>query len=286
MYGLCLGASYKNGLYQVLHDAYGPKYANVIMDYSMYSILDRRDVTQLFPERMRKEVIFSNELLSDATLSKIFTYELTEEKHTEFRERWIKRCVKNGLKKVWLCIDGSNNDCQMRDSDYAEHGDNKSHSGKTVVGYIYAVAAETGEPVSYFVNPGSEVDALAFQKIIHFLKGYGLGVEGVILDRGFCTSGVVRTLRDLELDFVIMIPGDIKGYRTVLDYCGEHLFFNPKYKNGHKKILFLLFLCEGLLQGRRLQSGPERGKGEGGKRLRRKKGTDYPLKVQAVSGIG
>ena len=228
MYGLCLGASYKNGLYQVLHDAYGPKYANVIMDYSMYSILDRSDVTQLFPERMRKEVIFSNELLSDATLSKIFTYELTEEKHTEFRERWIKRCVKNGLKKVWLCIDGSNNDCQMRDSDYAEHGDNKSHSGKTVVGYIYAVAAETGEPVSYFVNPGSEVDALAFQKIIHFLKGYGLGVEGVILDRGFCTSGVVRTLRDLELDFVIMIPGDIKGYRTVLNDCGERLFFNPE----------------------------------------------------------
>lgn len=26
-----------------------------------------------------------------------------------------------------------------------------------------------------------------------------------------------------------MIPGEIKGYRTVLDDCGEHLFFNPKY---------------------------------------------------------
>ena len=84
MYGLCLGASCKNGLYQVLQDTYGPKYANVIMDYSMYSILDRRDVTQLFPERMRKEVIFSNELFSDATLSNIFTYRLTEEMHTEF----------------------------------------------------------------------------------------------------------------------------------------------------------------------------------------------------------
>ena len=122
MYGLCLGASCKNGLYQVLQDTYGPKYANVIMDYSMYSILDRRDVTQLFPERMRKEVIFSNELPSDATLSNIFTYRLSEEMHTEFRERWIKRCVEKGLKKVWLCIDGSNNDCQMQDSDYAEHG--------------------------------------------------------------------------------------------------------------------------------------------------------------------
>ena len=236
MYGLCLGASCKNGLYQVLQDTYGPKYANVIMDYSMYSILDRRNVTQLFPERMRKEVIFSNELPSDATLSNIFTYRLSEEMHTEFRERWIKRCVEKGLKKVWLCIDGSNNDCQMQDSDYAEHGENKSHSGKTIVGYIYAVAADTGEPVSYFVNPGGKVDAQAFQKIIHFLKGYGLDVEGVILDRCFCTTEVVKTLRELELDFVIMIPGDIKGYRTVLEDCGEQLFFNPKYLIDSKEL--------------------------------------------------
>ena len=236
MYGLCLGASYKSGIYRVLQDTYGPKYANIIMDYSMYSILERRDVTQLFPERMRKEVIFSDELPSDATLSNIFSYKLTEEMHTEFRDRWIKRCVENGLKRVWLCIDGSNNDCQMQDSDYAEYGENKTHSGKTIVGYMYAVAAGTGEPVSYFVNPGGKVDSQAFQKIIHFLKGYGLDVEGVILDRGFCTAEVVRTLRALQLDFVIMIPGDIQGYKTVLDKHGEQMFFNPEYLIDRKEL--------------------------------------------------
>ena len=229
MYGLCLGASTRNGLYQVLQDAYGPKYANVIMDYCMYSILDRRDVSQLFPERMRKEAIFSSELPSDSTLSNTFTYKLTEEMHMQFREHWIRRCVDNGCRRIWLCIDGSNNDCQIVDSDYAEYGENKSHSGKTIVGYIYAVAAETGEPVCYFVNPGGKVDAQAFQKIIHFLVGYGLDVEGAILDRGFCTAEVVRTLRSLKLDFVIMVPGDTRGHRSVLEDHGETIFFNPEY---------------------------------------------------------
>ena len=236
MYGLCLGASTGNGLYQVLQDVYGPKFANVIMDYCMYSILERRDVSQLFPERMRKEAIFSNELPSDSTLSNIFTYRLTEEMHMQFREQWIRRCVDKGCRRIWLCIDGSNNDCQMEDSDYSEYGENKSHSGKTIVGYIYAVAAETGEPVCYFVNPGGKVDAQAFQKIIHFLVGYGLDVEGAILDRGFCTAEVVRTLRGLKLDFVIMVPGDTTGHRSVLEEHGETIFFNPEYLIDRKEL--------------------------------------------------
>ncbi len=236
LYGLCLGASYSNGLYPVLQDVYGPKYANTIMDYAMYSILERRDVTQLFPERMRKEVLFTDEIPSDSMLSNIFTYRLTEEMHMGFREQWIRRCADLGCRKIWLCIDGSNNDCQMDGSSYAEPGEGKSHSGKTVVGYIYAVAAETGEPVSYFVNPGGRVDAQAFQKIIHFVAGYGLEVEGVILDRGFCTVEVVRTLRGLGMDFVIMVPGDANGHRSVLDQCGETVFFNPEYLTDRKDV--------------------------------------------------
>lgn len=236
MYGLCLGASYKNGLYQVLQAAYGPKYANVIMDYSMYSIMERRDVSQLFPEKMKKEAVFSEKLPSDALLSNIFTYKLTEEMHMQFRELWIRRCVQRGYKKIWLCIDGSNNDCQMEDSSYAEHGENKSHSGKTIVGYIYAVAAGTGEPVCYFVNPGGKVDAQSFQKIIQFLSGYGLDVEGAILDRGFCTAEVVRTLRKLDIDFVIMVPDSTGGHKTVLEQCGEAVFFNPEYLIDRKDV--------------------------------------------------
>ena len=229
MYGLTLGASYFNGLYPVLQDAYGPKYANAIMDYAMYSLFERSDVSQHFPERMRKEVLFSRSPFDDSTYSTLFKENLTEEMHDAFRTAWVKRCISKGMKKVWICIDGSNNDCQAKDSEYAEYGDNKSHSGKTIVGYIYAVDSGTGEPIAYTVNPGGVVDSQAFQKIVHLISGYGLEIEGVILDRGFCTFEVVKTLRSLELDFVIMTPHDTYGHTLMLEKHGEAIFWDPEY---------------------------------------------------------
>ena len=229
MYGLCLGAAYKSGLYPVLCEAYDEKYANTIMDYAMYSILSRNDVTQLYSERMRNEALFSETVYSDTVLSHFFKNELTEQTHFVFRDQWIKRCISHGLKKVWLCIDGSNNDCQMEDSCYAEYGENKSHTKKTIVGFIYAVNAETGEPITYFVNPGGVVDSKALHEIINFIVAYGLEVEGVILDRGFCTYEDVQTLNELNLDFVIMVPHGVKGHTSMLKECCETIFWDPRY---------------------------------------------------------
>ena len=229
MYGLCLGAAYQSGLYSVLCEAYDPKYANLIMDYSMYSILNRSNVSQLYPERMRNEVTFSETVYSDSALSNFFKNELKEETHFSFRDYWLKHCIASGLKKVWLCIDGSNNDCQMNESEYAEPGENKSHTQKPVVGYIYAVDAATGEPVTYFINPGGVVDSKAFHKIINFIVAYGLEIEGVILDRGFCTYDDIITLEELELKYVIMVPNGTKGYKDILKEYGETIFWDPWY---------------------------------------------------------
>ena len=179
--------------------------------------------------------MFSNKVYSDSTLSRYFTNELTSLMHTEFRIQWIKRCIKKGMKNIWVCIDGSNNDCQMSDSDYAEFGDNKSHSGKTIVGFIYAVDSVTGEPVTYFVNPGGEVDCQVFQDIINFVVGYGLVIEGVILDRGFCTHEVVNTLRTLHLEYVIMAK-DAQGSNEMLDRFGEEIFWDPRYLVNNKDV--------------------------------------------------
>lgn len=236
MYGLCLGAAYESGLYSVLCDVYDPKYANMIMDYSMYSILNRSDVSQLYSERMRNEAIFSETVYSDSTLSNYFRDDLSEEMHFAFRDSWIKRCIARGLKKLWLCIDGSNNDCQMNDSDYAEPGENKSHTKKPIVGFIYAVDSATGEPITYFVNPGGVVDSKAFHKIINFIVSYGLEVEGVILDRGFCTYDDLQTLEELKLQYVIMVPNSTKGYKDLLKECSETIFWNPRYIVNSKDI--------------------------------------------------
>lgn len=237
LYALCLGASTSNGLYSILQEVYGPKYANVIMDYSMFSIVSRLDVTQLYPERMESEVVFSDRVYSDVSLGHFFKEDMKPNMHDDFKIQWLKGWIARGRKKLWLCIDGSNNDCQMKDSHYAEPGENKSHTHKNIVGYIYAVDAETGEPVTYFVNPGGEVDCQTFQGIITFLTSYGLDLEGVILDRGFCTYDVVRTLNDLHLDYVIMVK-EADGFNTILEEHGEKIFWDPKYLVDEKKGVF------------------------------------------------
>lgn len=74
----------------------------------------------------------------------------------------------------------------ISNGDIAEKGDVKCHRNTNIVNYILAVDASTCKPVTYQVNNGGMVDSKAFQKIITVLKGAGISVEGVILDRGFC----------------------------------------------------------------------------------------------------
>lgn len=229
MYGLCLGAGYKSGLYPTLVKAYDGRFAADIMDYVMYSLLQRDNVSQLYSERMRDQILFSEKVHSDSYWSRFFKEDLQEWQHDAFKELWLKTCIARGAKSVWVCIDGSNNDCQMEESDFAEYGNDKSHSGKTITGFIYAVDAHTGEPLTYFVNPGGVVDSQALHKIINFLVGYHLEVEGVILDRGFCTYEDIQVLKGLHLKYVIMVPSGTKGHKTMLREYGRLIFWKTKY---------------------------------------------------------
>lgn len=97
--------------------------------------------------------------------------------------------------------------------------------------------SETGEPVTYFVNPGGEVDCQTFQGIITFLTSYELEIEGVILDRGFCTKEVVQTLKDLHLDYVIMVK-EADGFNTLLEEHGEDIFWDSRYLVDEEKGVF------------------------------------------------
>ena len=104
MYALTLGASYRSGIYPILHQVYGPQYGNAILDYAMYSMLDRSDTTQLFPERMREQVVFSKEVYSDSWYSDLFEHKLTKEQHHQYKVEWIQRCKERGITKAWISI--------------------------------------------------------------------------------------------------------------------------------------------------------------------------------------
>ena len=201
-----------------------------ILDYAMFSVMHRSDVTQIYEPTMRKEVLFANKLYSDSWYSRFFSKKISEDQHHLFRIKWVEHLVKNGLQHVWISIDGSNNDCEVRNSFLAKYGFPKSHnSNKKIVGYMYAVDAETGQPVTYFVYDGSVPDCQAFQKMAAFLRGFNITIDGIILDRGFAVEEVFRTIAENKWNYVIMLPTDISGHTEMVKEYQETIRWKSKY---------------------------------------------------------
>ncbi|MBQ8095070.1 MAG: transposase [Clostridia bacterium] len=230
MYALTLGIVTKTKLYDDIKNVYGLVFVNNILDYAMFSILHRSSVTQIYENTMSREVLFSDSLHTDSWYSDFFSKKIDEDMHHQFRIAWIRRLIQNGLKKVWLCIDGSNDDCEARMSFLAQFGFPKSHNAnKTIVGFMYVVDGDTGRPVTYFVYEGSVPDAPAFQKVAAFLKSFTLDIEGVILDRGFAVESVFKTIAENNWKYVIMLPSDTYGHTQMLKECGEKIRWKSEY---------------------------------------------------------
>lgn len=239
LYALTLGIGYETGLYQILQNAYGPLYGNILMDYAMYSILEQSDVSMHFPERMAQRVIFSKDCPSDSWLSDFFQGKVTENDNAAFRSQWVEACKKRGVTKAWISIDGSNNNCDALACDLAEKGHAKSRMNSNIVSYMYAVNAEDGRPITYTVSNGGKVDSKAFQKMAALLSSHGIQVEGVILDRAFCTHDVFERLNGLGYPYVVMLPSDTFGHAQMVAEHSETIRWRVPYALGEKGLFGL-----------------------------------------------
>lgn len=216
LYAATLGIGYQTRLYPILHEVYGPLYGNAIMDYAMYSILDRSDTTQIFAERMADQVLYSGKAYSDSWYSELFGHRMASDLNHRFRLEWLRQCAEEGDNKVWISIDGSNNDCKVQNSCLAEHGKAKSHTSSCIISYIWAVSALSGRPVTWYVNDGSVSDSKAFQTIEALLKSCGVEILGIIIDRGFCTHDVVDAIQKDGRDYILMLKSDTFGHTAMM----------------------------------------------------------------------
>ena len=232
MYAMTLTLSHKTNLYPVLHEAFGPLYGNALLDFAMYSIMDRSNVAYRFKPAMEHEVIFSKDRKDDDWLSQMFNNLITVDMIHQFRIRWIQECIKRGIQKVWISLDGTNNDCECRISEKASKTKNKSGTGKTAVSYMYAISAEDGRPVTFSVYHGEVVDSKAFIEMCEFLTNSGLEIQGIILDRGFLTHSVLELATKRELPYVVMLKSDTYAHtHMVIDHAGE-IYWNVEHLVG------------------------------------------------------
>lgn len=231
LYALVLGIIQKTGLYSILQDVYQVVPANALLDYCMFSIQYRTCTTELFEESMREQALFSSKRHDDDWYSDFFKNTINEDLNQEMRIQWIRKLKENGLKSVWLAVDGSNNDCEVQKCDLAEYGHPKSHNiNKTIIGYMYAVDAESGRPVTYFVYEGSAPDNRAFYRMSTFLHNSEIDVEGVILDRNFATDDIIQTIISFNWKYVIMLPSDTFGQQQMINEYGQTIKWKTQYR--------------------------------------------------------
>ena len=218
----------KTGIRDILDNVYGADKASAMIDYAMYSILYHTDETSGIAGKMRNELLYSGTPCSDSRYSRLFEQEMTRELDLLLRKQWALQCREEGVEEVWLCIDGSNDDCQSKGVEIAEKGHAKSGKNNNIVSFTYAVT-ETGKPVTYDVYRGGLVDAKAMRVVIDFLNECGIGVKGVILDRGYCDAGAVRYLSGKGIRYVIMVKGHPEGYDKAVKDHGEQIKMKARY---------------------------------------------------------
>lgn len=239
MFSACQAINSMTGIKDILDNVYGVDHADALMDYAMYSIIHHTDEASAFTSRMRNELTYAKEPLSDSYYSRLFEEGMPKDLELLFRRRWALQCREDGTDTVWLCIDGSNDDCHSKGVEIAEKGHAKSGKNTNIVSFTYAITPE-GKPVTYDVYRGGLVDAKAMKAVIDFLRECGIGVSGVILDRGYCNAAAIRYLVKHEIAYVIMVKGEPEGYGKMLQECAHKIKMNADYLIPHT----YLFGCQ------------------------------------------
>lgn len=223
LYAVVLSLIESTGLYRCLSDNMGIENANLLLDFCQFSILHHSSVADRFQADMAGQQIFSRNLKSGKDLSQFFNHEGNEERLEKFKRSWGEACRRRGIEEVWLAIDGSNNDCAVKEAAIAERGHAKSGKDVAIVSYLYAVDSKDGSPITFDVYRGGCVDSKAVIKMIGWLDAYQIKVKGVVVDRGFATQDVLKMLDASSISYVAMLKGDNRAHRWMLAEYGARI---------------------------------------------------------------
>lgn len=222
----------KTGLYDALIKSYGIENANMVIDFSMYSIIHHSCVADQYSSAMEDQLLFSNSLWSSSKLSRFFNEEISEEKTSVFRKIWAGKCKERDISEAWIAIDGSNNDCAAKMAGIAEAGKSKSGKNVNIVSYMYAVDSRNGDPITFSLYRGGRVDCKAVIEMIGWLTAYDIKVKGVIVDRGFATKEVFELFDQNEIEYVAMLKGDTRAHTSMLKQHASKIRMQYEYMLG------------------------------------------------------
>ena len=230
VYATCLKLSAACGLYQTVQYAFGANFGNAIMDYAMMCFESKDNTVYQINSFVADHMHFSVSRLNASNLTTLLTNKITDSMIVNFKNAWMAEYTKNhDVSEVWLSVDGTNNDSKLVGSALAAKGNAKSGTSGDIIGQIWALDASNGMPITWSVVEGNVPDCKAFDLILSQLKASGIKVKGVLLDRGFATEQIMSAIKELGLEYIIMLKGACNGYDEMFEQYADIIRCNVSH---------------------------------------------------------
>lgn len=188
-----------------LNDIMDPIYdydSSSLKDICQYVLISEDNVMQYFPDFGYDHALFSDQIFSDSTISRIYERHSKAE-HELFLEAW---CTLNKTKeRVWIAYDGTNMNTCAQGVELAEYGYAKEDDDIPIVNTSYAISQENGRPLFYEVTPGSLIDNSQCTFMIDRAKSYGFENCGFIIDRGYFSEKNMNYFEENGYEFLMMV---------------------------------------------------------------------------------
>lgn len=223
------------GLSQILTNVFGEEDSRLILDLSMYMLVQESAVFQHYPHWARSHALFSERIRSDSYISVFEREHLTIPKINLFKKLWAQKVIDDG--KLYFCYDSTNVNSQAEGAFLVEKGHAKDDPSLCQVNTDYVVRQSDGLPVTFTAFPGSINDMAEASEMIGFFEKL-IGSEEwhnkqpeitLISDRGYISEENVAMMDNAGIGFLLMLRRNMGITDTILEEHAEEIRSSANY---------------------------------------------------------
>ena len=219
----------KLNLNQILTKVFAEK-ANLIKSLVCYYLENQNSAIQLYEKWARRNALFTSNIESNSTFSRLFNDIITSSKTNEFLYLWNQEFSKNSLNNdIIMSLDTTNFNTYSASVQLAEYGKPKVDEGLKQVNLAYIINNETSIPLYYQLFPGSVIDQSQCKELVTKAKEFNYKNITLVMDRGFYSANNINFLLKNQYKYIIMAKSRNKVLTDLLESVREKIKNKSEY---------------------------------------------------------
>ena len=204
-------------LKEALVETFGEEDSNLILDLSMYMLIEEKAVFQHFPAWARANALYSTHIRSDSYISNFLKNEISYSSINKFKSLWAKANVGNG--EIIFAYDSTNVNSKAEGIYIVQKGYAKDDPDLPQVNTDYVVREKDGLPLTFKEFPGSVVDIAEASEMIDFIKTIKDDNFHItfVCDRGYISENNIENFDESGIDFILLLKSNMKEYIEILN---------------------------------------------------------------------